>query len=197
MNKTLSIRIAEPEDAGAILNIYSYYVENTAITFEYEVPFEEEFRERIVNTLRKYPYLVAEKDGQIIGYAYAGVFKGRAAYDWDVETSIYVDKDAKKQGIGRQLYEALEKILRKQNIVNLYACITCPETDDEYATRDSIHYHEKMGYRLVGEFRRCGYKFGRWYSMVWMEKQIGEKAENQKNVTWFSELATDNSLNLF
>lgn len=189
MNKTFSIRIAEPEDAGAILSIYSYYVKNTAITFEYEVPSEEEFRERIVNTLRKYPYLVAEQDGQIIGYAYAGVFKGRAAYDWDVETSIYVDKDVKKQGIGRQLYGALEKILQKQNIVNLYACITCPETDDEYVTRDSIHYHEKMGYRLVGEFRRCGYKFGRWYSMVWMEKQIGEKMENQKDVKWFSELA--------
>ena len=88
--ENMIIRTATANDAEAILNIYAYYVENTAITFEYDVPTLEEFTQRIENTLKKYPYLVAEKDGEILGYAYAGVFKDRAAYDWSAETTIYL-----------------------------------------------------------------------------------------------------------
>ena len=95
------IRTVTPDDAPALLQIYSYYVKNTAISFEYDVPTIDEFRRRIEHTLLKYPYIAAEDNGKIIGYAYAGPFKERAAYDWAVETTIYVDKDSRGGGIGK------------------------------------------------------------------------------------------------
>lgn len=94
MNSTVTIRLAVPKDAVNILKIYAPYVENTAISFEYEVPSEAEFRGRIESTLKRYPYIVAEQEGRIIGYAYVSIFHERKAYDWAVETSIYVDKTA-------------------------------------------------------------------------------------------------------
>ena len=106
----LQIRVATKEDAEALLAIYAPYVEKTAITFEYEVPSIEEFRCRIQETLKKYPYLVAEKNGKIVGYAYAGAFHARPAYDWAVETSIYVSELQKGEGIGKALYKALSLI---------------------------------------------------------------------------------------
>ena len=170
----VSVREATVEDAPRLLEIYSYYVENTAITFEYDVPTPEEFRGRIERIKARYPYLVIEKDGVIKGYAYAGVFKDRAAYDRSCEMSIYLERGAAGQGLGRMLYEALEEALRKQGILNLYACIGYPDTPDEYLDYNSTRFHEHMGYSKVGTFHQCGYKFGRWYSMIWMEKMIGE-----------------------
>ena len=170
----IRIRKVTPEDAEALLEIYAWYVRETAITFEYRVPSLEEFRRRIEATLEKYPYLAAEEDGRILAYAYAGLFKGRAAYDWSVETTIYADKDARRKGIGRRLLAALESSLARQGILNAYACIGVPrDTEDEYLTFDSVRFHEKMGYCLAGTFHSCGCKFGRWYSMVWMEKLAG------------------------
>lgn len=188
MENGVRIRTVTVEDAEAILAIYAPYVTDTAITFEYEVPGIEEFRERIRHTLKRYPYLAAEKDGVIIGYAYAGPFKERAAYDWAVETTIYVDTSRKKMGIGKKLYEALEQALAQQNILNLNACIGYPEQEDEYLTKNSVEFHKHLGYRLVGEFYQCGYKFGRWYNMVWMEKQIGKHTEDPRPVIPFEEL---------
>ena len=134
----------------------------------------EAFREKIENTLKKYPYLVLEEDGIIQGYAYAGVFKDRAAYDYSCEMTIYLDKDAKGKGYGRRLYEALEQELKSRGFRNLYACIGDPIEEDEYLTRDSERFHAHLGYTKVGTFHKCGYKFGRWYNMIWMEKIIGE-----------------------
>jgi phosphinothricin acetyltransferase len=168
------IRLATVEDAPKLLEIYRYYVESTAITYEYDVPSLEEFEKRIENVLKNFPYLVAEQDGTILGYAYASKFHERAAYQWSVEMSIYLDKDQKRNGLGRMLYEELEKRLKDQGILNLYACIGYPEKEDEYLTYDSVRFHEKMGYKLIGEFHKCGKKFDRWYNMVWMEKIIGE-----------------------
>ncbi len=183
------IRTATLADAQNLLNIYTYYVEHTAITFEYEVPTVEEFRRRISHTLEKYPYLVAEEDGHILGYAYAGPFKGRKAYDWSVETSIYVDHDGKRKGTGKALLNALEDTLKKQHIVNVNACISNPEEEDEYLTFDSIRFHEKMGYQTVGVFHKCGYKFDRWYNMLWMEKMIGEHVSPMPEMIPFPELS--------
>ncbi len=106
---SIQIRSAAPADAPALLAIYAPYVAHTAITFEYDVPAEAEFARRIAETLKRYPYLVAEEDGVPVGYAYAGKFHDRAAYDWSVETSIYVEQHRKRQGIGRQLHGALER----------------------------------------------------------------------------------------
>lgn len=181
----VKLRVANPEDAEELLGIYTYYVENTSITFEWKVPSIEEFRSRIENTLRKYPYIVAVHNEKIIAYAYASPFKTRAAYDWAIETSIYVHKDFRHSGVGRKILLKLEELLAKQNILNVNACIAYPPVEDEYLTKDSVRFHEKMGYRLVGEFHQCGYKFNRWYNMVWMEKMIGEHVVNQPKIVVF------------
>ena len=115
----MNIRIATPEDAFAIQNIYRYYVDNTAITFELEVPSVKEFQERITKTLERYPYLVAEEEGEVIAYAYAGIFYDRRAYDWSAEMSVYVQRGIHGKGVGTALYEKMEELLKKQNIVNL------------------------------------------------------------------------------
>lgn len=172
--ENIVIRSVSLNDAEALLNIYAYYVKNTAITFEYDVPTLEEFKQRITNTLKKYPYLVVVKEGTILGYAYAGVFKNRAAYDWSAEMTIYLKYDAVKCGLGRMLYEALETEMKKRGFLNLYACIGYPIEEDEYLTRNSAEFHAHLGYQTVGEFHKCGYKFGRWYNMIWMEKLLGE-----------------------
>ena len=174
MSTNCKIRLARPQDAEELLEIFRPYVLETAVAFNYEPPTLEEFRNTIDDRLRRYPYLVAETEDGLMGYAYASPFKARAAYDWAVETSIYVSMDRKRHGIGRRLYEELEVRLKKQNILNLYACIAYPETEDAYLTRDSVAFHHELGYELIGQFHRCGYKFGRWYDMVWMEKFIGE-----------------------
>ena len=176
MTKTDSIiiRLATPKDAKAIQEIYAPYVRETAITFEYDVPTAEEMVQRIMKVEEKYPWLVAEEDGKVIGYAYASPFKERDAYQWSVETSIYVETGAKGRGIGRLLHEALEETLKVQGILNLNACIAFIEHDDPNLPLDSVYFHERMGYTQVAHFHLCGKKFGRWYDMIWMEKLIGE-----------------------
>lgn len=175
----IMIRDAVMDDAERIVEIYAYYVEYTAITFEYAVPSIQEFQNRMINTMKKYPFLVIEKEGLIQGYAYAGPFIGRAAYDWSCELTIYLAHDAKKQGLGRRLYEALEDKLKRMGILNLYACIGFPKKDDAYLTRNSAQFHKHLGFELVGTFHDCGYKFDHWYDMVWMEKIIGDHQRNQ------------------
>ena len=187
VNAKINIRIATPSDAKEILSIYAPYILQTAITFEYDVPTLPEFTRRIERTLMKYPYLVAEKDGQIVGYAYAGPLHERAAYDWAVETSIYVKMDVKGQGIGKKLYAALEAVLRKQHIVCVNACIAYPDGEnDAYLTKDSVEFHAHLGYKMVGEFHQCAYKYERWYNMVWMEKSLCERPEKPEPVIWFA-----------
>lgn len=181
------IRTACVDDAEALLDIYRYYVEHTAISFECETPTVEEFRSRIAGTLEKYPYFVALREGRIAGYAYAHPFVGRAAYDWSAELTIYLAPDARKQGLGRALYEALERELAEMGVLNLYACIGVPaDGEDEYLDLNSARFHARMGFAKCGEFRLCGRKFGRWYSMIWMEKLIGEHGSGQAPVRHFT-----------
>lgn len=179
----VTIRNATIDDAERILEIYDYYVKNTAITFEYETPTLEEYKERMKKTMQRYPYLVILKDGRIEGFAYAGAFVGRAAYDWSCETTVYLDYNAQKGGLGRKIYEALEKSLCDMGVLNLYACIGYPENDDEYLTTNSADFHKYFGFEKVGEFHKCGYKFGRWYNMIWMEKFIGKHRDSPESVT--------------
>ena len=172
-----TIRTAVPDDAAALLSIYAYYVENTAVTFEYEPPTLDEFRGRIASTLPRYPYLVIERDGEILGFAFAHAFRERPAYDHSAETTIYIRHDARCTGCGRAVYTALEEELRRMGVTNMYACVGYADVEDEYLTNASPRFHEKMGFSTCGLFRNCGYKFGRWYSMIWMEKIIGEFRE--------------------
>lgn len=173
------IRKATALDAKELLEIYSPYVEETAISFELVTPTIEDFTNRISKISAEYPYLVAVSDDRIVGYAYASVFHGREAYKHCVETSIYIHKDCRGKGIGRELYNALEIELLKQNVYTLYACITKTDREeDSYLTNSSILFHERLGYRLTGVHELCGYKFGRWYSVCWMEKRISDLPDN-------------------
>lgn len=180
MNTSINIRMAKKEDASEILKIYAPYVIDTAITFEYEVPAVEEFGQRISNVLKKYPYLVALENNIIVGYAYVSTFKDRAAYDWAVETTVYIAKGCQGNGVGKKLYLALEEILIKQNILNLNACIAYTDNEDSTLTNASAQFHQRLGYKKVGHFTKCGYKFGKWYDMIWMEKIIGVHSNNPK-----------------
>lgn len=184
------IRSATLDDAPRLLEIYAYYVTNTAITFEYETPSLAEFRSRMEHTMEEYPYLVIEQDGIIQGYTYARPFVGRAAYDWSCELTIYLDHTAQKQGLGRKLYTALEATLKDMGILNLYACIGYPNIPDEYLTTNSADFHAHTGFTEVGRFHQCGYKFGRWYDMIWMEKIVGEHVPEPsriQNISLFQE----------
>lgn len=177
----IALRAARPEDAAELLRIYAPYVEKTAITFEYTVPTLKDFTNRIRTTLEKYPYIVAERaNSRLMGYAYVGPFHAREAYDWAVETSIYIAEDARKLGLGRQLHDALADCLTELGYLNMYACIAAPaQENDPYLTRNSIDFHAHLGYRMVGTFYACGCKFNRWYDMVWMEKHLGDHKDGE------------------
>lgn len=166
------IREVRLEDAGRLAEIYSYYVQNTAISFEYEAPSASEFESRIKSVTAKYPYLVCEKDGRAIGYAYASAYSVRSAYAWTATSSIYVDKEFRRQGIGSMLYGELEKRLREMGIVNLLAGAAYSEEEDEYLTHDSYKFHTRMGYEKVAHLKTVGKKFDRWYDLIWMQKKL-------------------------
>ena len=170
----MTIRNAGIKDVSLMLAIYAPYVEHTAITFEYTVPSEDEFLRRFHAITENFPWLVAEEDGKILGYAYASRFKERDAYQWAVETSIYVADGMRRRGVGRALHDKLQELLQDQGILNMNACISYIDKEDEYLTQDSVRFHERLGYTIVAHFHQCGKKFGRWYDMVWMEKIIGE-----------------------
>ncbi len=182
-----TIRVARKEDVERLLEIYEYYVQETAISFEYEVPSLSEFQKRYEMTIKRYPYLVVEDEGKVVGYAYAGLFKTRAAYAWSVETTIYMDKDFRGRGAGHVLYAELERYLKMQNILNLNACVT-------FANPESIQFHERQGYKLVAHFTKSGYKFKQWHDMVWLEKIIGEHRELMDDMIPFSKLMERNNM---
>lgn len=132
----MNIRLENKNDAAALIAIYAPYVEKTAITFEYDVPSVEEFSGRIEKTLERYPYLLAEEEGVILGYAYASTYYGREAYNWAIELSVYVADENCGRGIGKQLYDKLEEILEQQGFVHFLACIALPNGA-------SISFHKK------------------------------------------------------
>ena len=160
----MNIRNASPEDAERIAEIYSYYVLNTAISFEIVPPDTDEIRRRML-LFRPNPYLVAEDNGRIAGYAYAHPLSDRPAYGRSVEVTIYLDKDEIGKGIGRALYDELETRLKMLDIHNLYAIVMHPGYG-------SVEFHERKGYRIVGKLTDCGEKFSKLWSVVYMEKNI-------------------------
>lgn len=188
---TMAVRAAKLDDAPVLLDIYAYYVKKTAISFEWEVPSLEEFMARMERTLSAYPWLVVERSGELFGYAHASAFVGRAAYAWSAETTIYLHGNARGRRIGARLYQALENVLRTQGVLNLNACIGCTTVEDEYLTNASQRFHERCGFRLVGTFHGSGYKFGRWYDMIWMEKILGNHTADALRVIPFPELSPD------
>ena len=159
------LRIATPADIPAMLEIYGPYVLSSTATFEYTVPSLEEFISRFDTITAQYPWLVWEEDGEILGYAYASAPYTRAAYAWCAEPSIYLNSQARGRGIGTKLYTALEEILKLQGYHVLYALVTEENTE-------SISFHEKFSYKKQAFFPDCGWKFGRWLGVFWMEKRL-------------------------
>ena len=170
MKEAICVRAATPQDAEQLLEIYTPFVISedcsiSNVSFELTAPSLAEFRQRIVDISSKYPYLVGEKDGQILGYVYCHPYRERLAYQWSVEVTIYLAPAGQGKGLGRVLYEAMESILRLQGITMLYSCITL-------GNEHSIKMHEALGYRLIGTFSKSGYKNGQWLDTVWLEKQL-------------------------
>lgn len=177
------LRIATPEDAGRIGEIYAPYVVSTSITFEFEPPGRDEFRERLEKTLHRWPWLVLEVGSRLIGYAYATEHRSRAAYQWSVDVAVYVDGAAHRRGVGRGLYEALLPILALQGYRNAYAGITLPNTS-------SIGLHERMGFEPIGVYRRVGWKLGAWHDVGWWQLTLRSHDPAPAPPIAFSELRT-------
>jgi L-amino acid N-acyltransferase YncA len=176
-----SIRLATIDDAEAILAIYTPYVVNTVITFEYDVPSIVEFRERIRNTQKEYPYIVYVSDGRIVGYAYAHRQRERAAYQWNAELSVYMDGDSRGRGFGKTLYACLMELLKLQHIINVYGAVTVPNAASE-------KLHESFGFRRLGDFVNTGYKMGQWLNVAWFEKAIAEFPATPKSLLPFPQV---------
>lgn len=171
----MQLRLAVPGDAAGMLGIYAPIVAASAITFEYEVPTADAFSARIENTLQQYPWLVAEEDGKIAGYAYAGRFRERAAYQWCCETSVYIHPEFKRLGLARQLYTDLFGRLSEMGMLNAYAVITLPNPE-------SVALHRSMGFAETGILHKAGFKLGAWYDVLLMEKMLGLHPENPESL---------------
>ena len=167
MDKQICYRCAVPEDSDAILEIYRPYVESTAVTFETAVPSREEFRRRVEGILKQYPYLVAEAEGEILGYSYASPYRPRGGFGWTAELSVYVRQDLRKQGIGSHLYAALLDLLRLQGYQNVVSVLSWPNPASE-----KLHYH--FGFRCAGVQLKCGFKNGRWCDVAIFERCLGD-----------------------
>jgi len=168
MHGSPRIRLATDDDAAAIAAIYSPHVAGSPTSFEIDVPTHEDMRMRIAETLRTHPWLVYEEEGTVGGYAYATKHRARAAYQWSVETSVYVDERFRRRRIGQALYVSLFRVLHTQGFVNAYAGITLPNAA-------SVGLHESVGFTAVGVYRHIGYKLGAWHDVGWWQRALRER----------------------
>lgn len=156
------IRLASLADSASILDVYAPFITDTVITFEYDIPTVAEFGKRITNIQKKYPWLVCEVNGVVVGYAYASEYRERVAYDWSVDFTIYIKPEYHRKNIGKALYSALVEILILQGYYNAYAGVTIPNINSE-----SIH--QSLGFKAIGVYQNVGYKFGKWLDTKWFE----------------------------
>lgn len=177
----MRIRKACTADIPAMLKIYAPYVENTSISFEYTVPSESEFAQRFEEHVVMYPWLVYEENGEVLGYAYAGRPFARMAYSWCAEISVYVSMESRGRGIGKHLYAEVERILKMQGVEVIYAIITGEN-------EASLRFHEALGYKYTAKYEKCGFKFGKWYDVYWLEKRIGDEDKPERPPVSWNEL---------
>jgi len=165
------VRVADPAgDAARIAQIYQPYVAETIISFEEIAPTADQMADRIRSTLAWTPWLVADEDGRVVGYAYASRHRERTGYRWSVDISVYLEAGAQGRGIGRALYRELLELLRRQRFVNVYAGITLPNDA-------SVGLHRAIGMEQIGTYERVGYKFGQWLGVTWFGMRLNEPAE--------------------
>lgn len=165
---TTDIRLAVPADGPALADIYRPAVADNATSFELDPPDGAEMARRAAQCMKRTPWLVYERDGRVLGYAYAGTHRERAAYQWSVEVSAYVHHDFHKQGIARALYASLFAALAVQGFRNAYAGVTLPNDA-------SVKLHTAVGFTPVGVYRGIGYKFGAWHDVAWFERALAER----------------------
>ncbi len=175
------IRVALPTDAASILEIYAPYIINTSFTFETEVPSTDIFSKRISSYLESWPWLVYEVDGFLVGYAYATRHRERTAYQWSVESSVYIRDDFQKAGIATVLYKALLEILKRQGLRNVYAAINLPNDR-------SVAFHERCGFKWFANYENVGYKLGQWKTVGWWARQLNDYANEPLAPVKFSDL---------
>ncbi|WP_323172890.1 GNAT family N-acetyltransferase [Natrialba sp. PRR66] len=173
-----SIRVATRSDAAAVREIYAPFCTSSAVTFEETPPTESEMADRIESTLERYPWLVAETDAGVAGYAYAGPLRKRQAYEWLVELSVYVAEDARRSGVGRALYEALFAVLKRQGYCDAYAVTTLPNPD-------TVRFHERLGFERLGDFPAMGYTQDAWHDVCWWRRPLAEKEDDLDRPTPF------------
>ncbi|ESP89563.1 GNAT family N-acetyltransferase [Candidatus Halobonum tyrrellensis] len=165
---TRSIRPVESGDAPDIVDIYAPFVTDSWVSFAETPPDAADVRERIAETTERFPWPVcARDDGSVCGYAYAHVYRGRGAYRWSVESSVYVAEDARRAGVATALYESLFALLRLQGFVNAYAVTALPNPA-------STGFHDAMGFEPVGTHERAGYKLGAWRDVRWWHRSLGD-----------------------
>ncbi len=162
-----TIRAATEADAESVLAIYAPIVRDTAISFEETPPSADEIAQRMRSILPTFPYLVLEEDGEVLGYANGHVHRGRPAYRWSVETTIYVREDARGRGVGRALYGRLLEVLTRQGFHTAYAGIATPNPG-------SVAVHQAVGFRPLGVFPEVGFKHGRWHDVSWWYRPLNE-----------------------
>ena len=184
MDSDSRIRVADQSDAAAVRAIYAPFCESSAITFEETPPSEAEMADRIESTLERYPWLVVERDGTVLGYAYAGQLRKRRAYQWAVELSVYVADAARGMGVGRALYESLFAILERQGVRDAYAVTTTPNPASE-------RFHERLGFERVAEFPAMGYTQGEWQDVAWWRRRIGERTDDPDPIAPFPDVRAD------
>lgn len=181
MKDEIIIRPVQISDAQVLLDIYRYYIEQTNITFEYTVPEISEWENRILDYKNQHPWLVAELNGKIAGYAYATVHRQRIAYSWCCESSVYLDSEFHGLGIAKILYDKLFEILRFQGYLNVYAILTSPNPKSE-------RFHESFGFKDIGRFHKAGFKFDEWHDTRWMELHLAEHSVPPGNIIPYSTL---------
>jgi phosphinothricin acetyltransferase len=164
------VRLGQSQDGAAVAEIYRPAVTERATSFELEAPDAAEMSRRIASCLTKLPWLVGWRDGEVLGYAYASPHRSRAAYQWSVEVSAYVDPKVQRRGVGRALYEALFRVLVLQGFRNAYAGITLPN-------EASVGFHRRLGFTDVGIYRNVGFKHGRWHDVMWLERALAPHDE--------------------
>jgi L-amino acid N-acyltransferase YncA len=167
MPEMFTLRSAVEADAPALLAIYRPFVESTAVSFETVTPTVAEFAVRITKVLAGWQWLVAERDGQCIGYAYGSTHRERPAYRWSVEVTVYVHQDCHRQGVARALYRRLFEELAQRGFCNAFAGTTLPNAA-------SVALHKGLGFEPIGTFKRVGRKFGEWHDVAWFQRVLRE-----------------------
>jgi L-amino acid N-acyltransferase YncA len=181
MGNKFTFRLITEADAVEVLEIYKPYVRDTIISFEYEVPTLDDFLRRIKVVSLEYPWLLCLQDDKIVGYAYASKHRDRTAYQWSVDSAVYLSPAVHRKGIARILYESLFSLLRLQGFFNVYAGISLPN-------EKSVGFHEAMGFEEIGVYKKTGYKHGSWHNTAWFQLGLTEHLENPPKPKKISEI---------